>query len=93
METTDVLNDKANQSEQGAGWNESAPRGGRAVLGRIIKEGATVPMFLGQTLINSLHDLGYNHTTSAICEHVDNGIQWKAKDIRIYFNQRGNSTT
>src|SRR6266481_2581689 len=90
METVE-LNDKANQSDlAGTGWSESAPRGGRTVLGRILKEGATVPMFLGQTLINSLRDLGYNHTTSAVCEHVDNGIQWKATDIRIYFNQRGN---
>jgi hypothetical protein len=91
METTDILNDKGNQSEQGSGWNENAPRGGRAVLARIIKEGATVPMFLGQTLINSLRDLGYNHTTSAVCEHVDNGIQGNAKQIRVYFNQHGNA--
>ena len=91
METTDILNDKGNQSEQGVGWNENAPRGGRAVLARIIKEGATVPMFLGQTLINSLRDLGYNHTTSAVCEHVDNGIQGNAKRIRVYFNQHGNA--
>jgi histidine kinase/DNA gyrase B/HSP90-like ATPase len=48
-------------------------------------------MFLGQTLINSLRDLGYNHTTSAVCEPVDNGIQWKATEIRVYFNQHGNS--
>jgi hypothetical protein len=87
----DMLNDKANQSEQGSGWNENAPRGGRTVLGRIIKEGATVPMFLGQTLINSLRDLGYNHTTSAVCEHVDNAIQGGAKEIRVYFNQHSNS--
>jgi alpha-L-fucosidase len=48
-------------------------------------------MFLGQTLINSLRDLGYNHTTSAVCEHVDNGIQGNAKQIRVYFNQHGNA--
>ncbi|MGD0058990.1 MAG: hypothetical protein ABSD58_06170 [Verrucomicrobiia bacterium] len=90
METVD-LDDKANHSDlTETGWSENAPRGGRTVLGRILKEGATVPMFLGQTLINSLRDLGYNHTTSAVCEHVDNGIQWKATDIRVYFNQHGN---
>jgi hypothetical protein len=45
-------------------WGDDVPRGGRAVLSRIIKDGANVPLFLGQTLINSLRDVGYNHTTS-----------------------------
>ena len=57
-------------------WGDDAPRGARAVLTRIIKDGANVPLFLGQTLINSLRDVGYNHTTSAICEHVDS--RWRA---------------
>ena len=70
-------------------WGESAPKGGRAVFGRILKDGAKVPLFLGQTLINSLRDLGYSNTTSAVCEHLDNSIQWGATDVRIYFNQRG----
>src|SRR4051794_40122956 len=70
-------------------WGPDAPRGARTVLNRIIKEGANVPLFLGQTLVNSLRDLGYNNTTSAVCEHVDNAIQWGASEIRIYFNQRG----
>ena len=50
-------------------WGADAPKGARAVFSRIIKEGANVPLFLGlgQTMINALRDLGYNHTTSAIC--------------------------
>ena len=30
-----------------------------------LKDGARVPLFLGQTLIRSLRDLGYNSTTSS----------------------------
>jgi hypothetical protein len=30
-------------------WGNDAPRGGKAVLNRIIKEKATVPLFFGQT--------------------------------------------
>lgn len=30
-------------------WGDDAPRGGKAVLNRIIKEKATVPLFFGQT--------------------------------------------
>jgi hypothetical protein len=70
-------------------WGPNAPRGARAVLNRIIKEGATVPLFLGQTLVNSLRDLGYDHPTAAVCEHVDNAIQWGAKEVRVYFHQSG----
>lgn len=70
-------------------WGESAPRGGKTVLGRILKDGAKVPLFLGQTLVNSLRDLGYNSTTSALCEHVDNALQWGATEIRVYFHQTG----
>ena len=47
-------------------WGPGAPKGARAVFSRIIKEGANVPLFLGQTLINGFRDLGYNTTTSAI---------------------------
>jgi hypothetical protein len=70
-------------------WGDHAPRGGRTVLQRILKDGASVPLFLGQTLVNSLRDMGYNSTTSALCEHVDNAIQWGATEIRIYFHQTG----
>jgi signal transduction histidine kinase len=74
---------------QGPTWGEEAPRGGKAVLNRIIKEKSTVPLFFGQTLISSLRDVGYNSTTSALCEHVDNAIQWGATEVRVYFRQTG----
>lgn len=70
-------------------WSDDAPRGGRAVLTRILKENATVPLFFGQTLIQSLRDVGYNNTTSALCEHVDNAIQAGATHVRVYFRQTG----
>ena len=79
----------AQDIDLGTGWGASAPRGGRIVLSRILKDGAKVPLFLGQTLVNSLRDLGYSSTTSALCEHVDNAIQWGATEIRIYFHQTG----
>ena len=84
-----------NSAEAGGGndvspqWGEGAPRGGKTVIGRILKDGAKVPLFLGQTLVNSLRDLGYNSTTSALCEHVDNALQWGATEIRVYFHQTG----
>jgi hypothetical protein len=70
-------------------WGIEAPRGGKTVVTRALKDGARVPLFLGQTLIQSLRDLGYNSTTSALCEHVDNAIQWGASEVRIYFRQTG----
>ena len=70
-------------------WGASSPRGGRTVINRILKDGAKVPLFLGQSLINSLRDLGYSSTTSAICEHVDNAIQWGATEVRVFFHQTG----
>ncbi len=70
-------------------WGSAAPKGGRAVLNRILREGNKVPLFLGQTFVQSLRDVGYNNTTSAICEHVDNSIQAGATEIRVYFNQAG----
>ena len=70
-------------------WGDDAPRGGKAVMGRILKENSTVPLFFGQTMIQSLRDVGYNHTTSALCEHVDNAIQAGATEIRVYFRQAG----
>lgn len=89
MQNIEQRNDGVTLHDSVTAWGENAPRGGRAVLGRILKEGATVPLFLGQTLVRSLRDLGYNNTTSAICEHVDNSIQWGASEVRIYFNQQG----
>lgn len=87
--TTNIPDDLQYDVETAPQWGVSAPRGGRAVLSRILKDGAKVPLFLGQTLVNSLRDLGYNSTTSALCEHVDNAIQWGATEVRVYFNQTG----
>lgn len=70
-------------------WGGNAPRGGMAVMNRILKDKATVPLFFAQTLIQSLRDVGYNHTTSALCEHVDNAIQAGATEVRIFFHQTG----
>jgi hypothetical protein len=70
-------------------WSALAPRGGRAVMNRILKEKAQVPLFFAQTLIESLRDVGYNHTTSALCEHVDNAIGAAATEVRVFFRQRG----
>src|SRR6267378_4536273 len=77
------------ESEFRMQWGAGAPRGGRVVLNRILKDGAKVPLFLGQTLVNSLRDLGYTSTTSALCEHVDNAIQWGATEVRVYFHESG----
>lgn len=70
-------------------WGPGMPRGAKTVFTRIIKEGANVPLFIGQTLVNALRDLGYNDTTSAICEFVDNSVQWGAKQVRVYFSESG----
>jgi hypothetical protein len=73
-----------------AGWSDNSPKGGRAVFRRMLSEGAaTVPLFLGQTFVRSLRDVGYNNSISAVCEHVDNAVQWGARNVRVYFNQRG----
>jgi histidine kinase/DNA gyrase B/HSP90-like ATPase len=70
-------------------WGTAAPKGARQVFSRMVKEGANVPLFLGQTVISALRDLGYNNTTSAICEHVDNAFQWDASEVRVYFYEKG----
>jgi Histidine kinase-, DNA gyrase B-, and HSP90-like ATPase len=81
-------NDQEN-TELSPNWGDSAPRGGMAVMNRILKDKATVPLFFAQTLIQSLRDVGYNHTTSALCEHIDNAIQAGATEVRIFFRQAG----
>jgi hypothetical protein len=68
-------------------WGDQAPSGGRAALTRMLKDGTRVPMFFGQTLIKSLRNQGYNSTTAALCEFVDNSIQWKASEVRVYISQ------
>ena len=70
-------------------WGDDAPKGGKTVMNRILKEKATVPLFFAQTLVQSMRDVGYNHTTSALCEHVDNAIQAGATEVRVYFRQEG----
>ena len=70
-------------------WASDAPKGGKAVMNRVLKDGASVPLFFAQTLVASLRDVGYNTTTSAICEHVDNAIQAGATEVRVYFRQTG----
>ena len=89
--TADGVQDRLDNSNETTTpqWGDDAPRGARAVLSRIIKDGANVPLFLGQTLINSLRNVGYNHTTSAVCEHVDNSIEAGASEIRVYFGESG----
>ncbi len=76
-------------TESSINWATDAPRGGRTVLNRILKENAAVPLFFAQTLISSLRDVGYNHTTSALCEHVDNAIEAGATEVRIFYRQSG----
>jgi hypothetical protein len=76
-------------SESVLNWAPDSPKGGKAVMNRVLKDGATVPLFFAQTLIASLRDVGYNTTTSAICEHVDNAIQAGATEVRVYFRQTG----
>ena len=56
-------------------------------MNRILKEKATVPLFFAQTLIQSLENVGYNHTTSALCEHVDNALQANANEIKSIFDR------
>ena len=62
-----------------------------AVLNRALKEKTTVPLFFAQTLISSLRDVGYNHTTSALCEHIDNAIEAGATEIRQTARSRGSA--
>ncbi len=85
--TTDALHSPV--GSPAPNWAADAPRGGKTVMNRILKENANVPLFFAQTLITSLRDVGYNTTTSALCEHVDNAIEAGANEIRIYFRQRG----
>lgn len=43
---------------EGLNWADDPPRGGKVVMNRVLKDGAKVPLFFGQTLINSLRDVG-----------------------------------
>lgn len=87
MQTIDTTTTEPPESS--INWSPDSPRGGRTVLNRILKESAAVPLFFAQTLISSLRDVGYNHTTSALCEHVDNAIEAGATEVRIFYRQTG----
>jgi hypothetical protein len=39
--------------------------------------------------VQSLRDVGYDSTTSALCEHIDNGIGAGANEVRVMFRQTG----
>jgi Histidine kinase-, DNA gyrase B-, and HSP90-like ATPase len=87
-----LLEQKAEKEDQTAfapRWSADAPKGGRVVLARALKESSAVPLFLAQTFVQSLRDVGYNSTTSALCEHVDNAIGAHATEIRVLFRQIG----
>ena len=74
-------------------WGEDSPKGGRTVMNRALREDANVPLFLAQTLIKSLRDVGYDSTVSALCEHVDNAIGAGAKSVRVYIRQTGKGSS
>lgn len=40
-------------------WAHDAPRGGKTVVNRALKQNTTVPLFFAQTMISSLRDVGY----------------------------------
>jgi hypothetical protein len=63
-------------------WGVSAPRGGKTVVTRALKDGARVPLFLGQTLISSLRDLGYNSTICRAPILVKEGIEFGVSRFR-----------
>ena len=86
-------NDTSSPGEYDLTWATDAPKGGKTVMNRVLKDGANVPLFFAQTLVSSLRDQGYNDTTSALCEHVDNSIQADATEVRIYFRQTGKRGT
>ena len=55
MTTEDqVVAEVIDDQEFSPDWGENAPKGGRTVLNRVLKDGAKVPLFLGQTLVRSL---------------------------------------
>ena len=86
----DIADNEADGSPAFApNWAPDAPRGGKAVLTRALKESATVPLFLAQTFVQSLRDVGYDSPTSALCEHVDNAIGAQATEVRVFFRQTG----
>jgi hypothetical protein len=47
--STEPVSDETATTE-GVNWGDDAPRGGKAVMNRVLKDGAKVPLFFGQTL-------------------------------------------
>ncbi len=92
---TDANNHEVDQNQalESLNWGPDSPKGGRVVMGRILKESATVPLFFGQTIIQSLQDMAYNDTTSALCEHVYSAIQRRssANEAAVH-DRRGDRT-
>jgi hypothetical protein len=56
MDTQPVTRDAADTAN--FNWSDDAPRGGKAVMNRILKERATAPLFFAQTLVQSMRDVG-----------------------------------
>lgn len=50
---------------------------------------AHFPIVLQQTFIEATRDTGYRNTAAAVAELVDNAIQAKAKNIRIFVDDEG----
>lgn len=70
-------------------WGEDSPKGGRVVMNRALRDDAPVPLVFAQLIVQSMRDVGYNSTTSALCEHVDNAIGAGARNVRVYVRQTG----
>ncbi len=70
-------------------WGEDSPKGGRVVMNRALRDDAPVPLVFAQLIVKSMRDVGYDSTTSALCEHVDNAIGAGARNVRVYIRQTG----
>lgn len=69
-------------------FGDRVATGVKRVFSSILKENVKVPLFIGQTMAESMRDVGYLNTTTAICEHVDNALAANASVIRVYFYER-----
>lgn len=52
-------------------------------------EAAKFPIVLSETFISATRDTGYRSTAAAVAELVDNSVQAKAKNIRIFVREAG----
>ena len=69
-------------------FGDRVATGVKRVFSSILKENVKVPLFIGQTMAESMRDVGYLNTTTAICEHVNNALAANASVIRVYFYER-----